>query len=215
MPDLLLHNTSIVLVGDNSEPGKLNAGFLIQNGIFPPALPITQSVTIPPISDINYADGYRFQAHERRTVFRHDYAPPVAFGDWTGDLIEDAAIRFLEVSPELQLSALGVNMEVTVSGVTVAPLFSSEATARPLEFLDLTCRAEVEGFTYLQLKLETAVIMDTTPGVKASANFHLGLAGADSSESAKAAISRRLELATVLTEILNEIQFGHSDTVVG
>lgn len=202
MNSLLLSRTAVVLVANGLDTPRLGPDFLIHNGVFPADLAIVRNFANGPISQVEYADNYVFQAQPERVIFTHSYDPNVEFRGWDGDMLGASALSFLGAPGPHSFTKLGINLDVIAHEASVASFFSTAALQRQLSFFDLTCRTEADGFDYLQLKLETAV---SESAVKASANFHLDLPEDDPAGAARVAIERRMEAVGTLISILDEL----------
>jgi len=103
--DLKLHNASVVVLSEGSNPKLLSHDFLARNGIVPEDWQIRDIVVTPPFSQILYENGVQFVVEINRLQVRVNN--PGLF-PWEKDLPAMAS-KYLEVLPHVTYRGVGIN----------------------------------------------------------------------------------------------------------
>ena len=121
----LLTNSSIVFIVGLSNPSMFSSHYLVSKGVISLDEQVHSSVTIPPLSQILYGQGYRFEAFENRVILSRDYSDSDAKSiDETmesnlPDKLLDSSLALLSDLKDLQLESVGINFRFFTEGANL------------------------------------------------------------------------------------------------
>ena len=121
-------SASIVFIVSNNNPSMFTSNYLVNKKIIPPDAQIESAVTIPQFSQITHAQGYGFEAAEKKVVLSRNYigndVKPLAevTKDEIPDRLLEASLNLADDLADSRLESVGLNFRLFAEGKDLGSL---------------------------------------------------------------------------------------------
>lgn len=174
-PHTHLTLSSIVFVASENTPQAFNRAWLDKNSIFGEDMDIEQAIETPPVTKIQYSDGFVFEARPGRNEIKSVYDVEDTADDKSAKLedLMEFSLRFAQETRHIPYEAVGLNHNIAIEADGLNQLTTDLPDGANVQ--ELVFVLQREDFT-VKVELSTATLSTTgVPVVVFSGNFHTEL----------------------------------------